>query len=68
MRLFLATLAAAGLAAVQAQIDPAACATASSLVYNFDLASAAGCYKGTVGEHPLGMRHAPHRGRPALGP
>ncbi|KAA0159998.1 hypothetical protein FNF28_05578 [Cafeteria roenbergensis] len=53
MRLFLAALAAAGIASVQAQIDPAACATASTLKYNFDLSAAAGCYKGTV-DHATG--------------
>ena len=68
MRLFLAALAAAGIASVQAQIDPAACATASTLKYNFDLSAAAGCYKGTVGEHLCPRTDIPARGSRAAGP
>jgi len=52
MRLFLATLAAAALASVRAQIDPAACTTSTALEYAFDLSLSAACYKGTVGECP----------------
>ncbi|KAA0148601.1 hypothetical protein FNF28_07434 [Cafeteria roenbergensis] len=53
MRMLLAALAAAGIASVQAQIDPAACAAAATRKYDFDLAAPAGCYKGTV-DHASG--------------